>query len=176
MGIINNYISQIIGNKKIKDIKPNFAIKIMNQLEKIPTIGKRNRRKTEYIPNSMLCSCYTLLKSSFNYLVVEQLIESNPFYEQAAPKRCKCKPYKDWNLEFVQHLFESIDDVRLFIFLHTMFSTSLDIKEIGGLSWRDIHISDELIVQNQCYLCSNKLLDCLNKNTVQIMNPQRIIK
>ena len=176
MGVINNYISQVVGSKKIKDIKPNFAIKTMNQLEKTPAIGKRNQIKTEYIPNSMLRSCYMLLKTSFDYLVSEQLIENNPFHEQVAPKYHKNKPYKEWNLEFVQHLFESVDDMRLFIFLHIMFSTGLDIREIGGLSWHDIHISDELIAQDQCYLCSNKILDRLNKNTVQMMNPQRIIK
>ena len=176
MGVLNNYISQVVGNTKIKDIKSDFAIKTMNQLEKTPAIGKRNQRKTEYIPNSMLRACYALLKSSFDYLVAEQLIGSNPFYEQASPKSCKRKPYKDWNLEFVQHLFESVDDVRLFIFLPIMFSTGLDIREIGGLSWHDIHISDELIARDQCYLCSDKILYRLNKNTVQTMNPQKIIK
>ena len=94
MGVLNNYISQVVGNTKIKDIKSDFAIKTMNQLEKTPAIGKRNQRKTEYIPNSMLRACYALLKSSFDYLVGQQLIGSNPFYEQASPKSCKRKPYK----------------------------------------------------------------------------------
>lgn len=176
IGLINNYISKVIGNKKIKDIQSDFGQSIIKKLQKTPALGKRNQERTKFIPNSMIRSCYILLKSSFDYLVSEQLLENNPFHNCNVPLVKKTKSQKEWNIDFVQHLFNNIHDIRLYIFMHIMFSTGLDIKEISGLSWSDIHIDDELIIKDQCYLCSNKILERLNKNTIQKFNTKRIIK
>lgn len=175
-GLINNYISKVIGKKKIKDVTPDFGQKVINKLQKTPALGKRNQQKTEYIPTGMIRSCYVLLKSSFDYLVFQKLIESNPFYDCIVPIKQDKKSKNEWNIGYVEHLFNKIYDIRLFIFMHIMFSTGLDIREIGGLSWDDVFIDDDLIANDQCYLYSDKLLDRLNKNTIQQLDPKRIIK
>lgn len=176
IGLINNYISKVIGNTKIKDIKSDFGQKTIDQLRETSAIGKRNQPKTKYIPDSMLRSCYTFLKSSFDYLVYEELIEVNPFYHCVVIREKKYKETKNWNLTFVNHLFENIDDVRLFIFMHIMFSTGLGIYEINAISWENVHINEELLKTDECYIVSNKSLQRLNKNTIQKIDSKRIIK
>ncbi|WP_279006395.1 hypothetical protein [Thomasclavelia cocleata] len=176
MGIINNYLSMVLKKKKIKDIQPDFGEKIIAELKKTPAIGKRNQPRNKYIPDSMLYNSYNLLKSTFDYLVFEGMIQYNPFHGNEIPSVKSVRQSNDWNLDYVGHLFENIYDVRLFIFMHIMFSTGMNISEVSSLSWNDIHISDELMETDSCYICSNKLLKRLNKNTVAQMNPKRIIK
>lgn len=176
IGIINNYISLALGKKKIKDITPDFGQKILNKLKKTSALGSRNRNKTEYLTPSMLRACYVLLKTSFDYLTSQELIETNPFYDCSVPIIKVEKKSNEWKLDLVEHLFDNIHDIRLFIFMHIMFSTGLGIREVTGLSWDNIHIDDDLLKKDQCYLCSDKILQRLNKNTVQQLNPNRIIK
>mgnify|MGYP002507990843 FL=1 len=176
IGLINNYISKVAGNTKIKDIKSNFGQEIIDKLSKTPALGKRNQPKTEYVPYSMIRSCYTLLKSSFDYLVQEELIASNPFHTCKVPYKRTEKASNEWNLKFIEHFFESIDDVRLFVFMHIMFSTGLGTYEINAISWDDVHINKELLKNDACYIASNKVLQRLNKNTIQKLDSKRIIK
>lgn len=176
VGLINNYISKVMGKTEIKSIKNNFGQKTIDQLKKTPAIGKRHQSKTEFIPDSMIRTCYTLLKSSFDYLVQENLIKANPFYDCIVVREKRNKATKNWNLDFVNHLFESIDDIRLFMFMHIMFSTGLGIYEINALSWDDVHINDELLNNDECFIRSNKVLQRLNKNTIQKIDSKRIIK
>lgn len=175
-GLINNYISKVIGKKKIKEVTLDFGQEVINKLQKTPALGKRNQQKTKYIPTGMLRLCYVLLKSSFDYLVSQELIESNPFYDCIVPIEQDIKSKNEWNIDYVQHLFNRIYDIRLFIFMHIMFSTGLGIREISGLSWDNIFIDDDLIEKDQCYLYSDKILERLNKNTIQQIDPKRIIK
>lgn len=175
MGIINNYLSVVLKKEKIKDIDQDFGKNIITKLKKTPAIGKRHQKKAQYIPDSMLYNCYTLLKSTFEYLVFEDIIYSNPFYDWKVPKDKPKKQSNEWNLKYISHLFENIQDVRLFIFLHIMFSTGLDISEVSALSWEDFHLSDDLIEGDSCYVCSNKILKRMNKNTISQINPNRII-
>lgn len=176
VGLINNYISKVLGNAKIKNINAKFGQKTIDQLKKMPAIGRRNQQKTEYIPNSMIRSCYALLKSSFDYLVQEELIDVNPFYECIVVREKTNKETRNWNPAFVGHLFENIDDVRLFVFMHIMFSTGLGIYEVNAISWDDVHIDEKLLKKDECYIVSNKCLQRLNKNTIQKIDSKRIIK
>ena len=176
ISLINNYISKILGNTKINEISNSFGHETLNQLKTMPAIGKRHQSKTEFIPDSMIRTCYALLKSSFDYLVQENLIKENPFYDCIVVREKRNKATKNWNLDFVNHLFENIDDIRLFMFMHIMFSTGLGIYETNALSWDDVHIEDELLKKNECYIVSNKVLQRLNKNTLNKMDSKRIIK
>lgn len=175
-GLINNYISKVVGKKVIKDITPDFGQEVINKLQKTPALGKRNQQKTKYIPTGMIRYSYALLKSSFDYLVSQELIDSNPFYDCVVPTKQDKKSKNEWNMNYVNHIFNKIYDIRLFIFMHIMFSTGLGIREIGGLSWDNIFIDDDLIEKDQCYLYSDKILERLNKNTIQQIDPKRIIK
>lgn len=176
IGITNNYLSKVLGDTKIKEINQDFGQKTINQLRLTPALGKRNQSKTEFIPYSMLRSCYTLLKSCFDYLVQEGLITSNPFYTCDVPYKKTKKTSNEWNLNFIEHFFDSIDDIRLFMFMHVMFSTGLGIYEVNAIAWEDVHIDETLLENDTCYVTSNKYLQRLNKNTLQRMDSKRIIK
>ncbi len=176
ISLINNYISKALGNTKINEISNSFGQETLNHLKSMPAIGKRHQSKTEFIPDSMIRICYALLKSSFDYLVQENMIKENPFYDCIVVREKRNKATKNGNLDFVNHLFENIDDIRLFMFMHIMFSTGLGIYEVNALSWDDVRVEDELLKKDECYIVSNKVLQRLNKNTLNKMDSKRIIQ
>lgn len=172
IGIVNNYLRKVLGDNTIADINIEFAESLLSELEKLPAIGKRNQKKSEYMPYSMLYSCYTMLKGTFDYLVNEKLIKDNPFHTVTIPK---CKPTNkienNWNLEYVKLMFEYCDDQRLFIALHLLFGCGLNISELFGLCWNDIYFCGK-----NSYIVSDKIAKRYNLNTIQAMDQTRIIK
>lgn len=172
VGIINNYLKRVLGNKKIKEINLKFAEILINDLKHLPAIGKRHQKKDQTIPSSMLCNCHTLLKNVFEYLIEIELIEENPFHTVIVPPLNKDKKNKsDWNMEYVKLMLDSCEDPRLFIALHLLFGCGLDLSELFALNWDDIHLS-----KNANFIVSNKIAKRLNLNTLQDLNKSIIIK
>lgn len=175
VGIIHNYIAKVVDNKKIKDVDRKFADKIFSALEVMPALGKRNQVAEETIPISMLRSCNTILKGSFDYLVANKIIDDNPFMYINIARKPK-KITSDWNLDDVQCLFQHCEDTKLYVFLHTLFSTGFGIYEVLGLTWSDLHIEEYCLYEKKCYIESFNTLRRLNKNTVNQLDENLIIK
>ena len=50
MGVINNYISQVVGSKKIKDIKPNFCYQNNESIRENSCNRKKESNKNGIYP------------------------------------------------------------------------------------------------------------------------------
>lgn len=174
-GIINNYLICVFDKNKIKDIDDEFGFITMEKLSRMPAVGKRHQTGSQYVPISMQKTTLTLLRNAFDYLVFNQLILSNPYHDVTLKNSDAKKKGREWNLPLVECLFMNIEDVLLFVFVHILFSTGLNIFEIIGLSWKDIHIDEELIESDKCYLQSVKVLKRLNKTIVSSLPKEQII-
>lgn len=175
-GVINNYLKKIFSEKRIADIQDDFGAQTMKLLEGISGIGRRHQKAAKNIPFSMQRSILTLLRSAFDYLVAEQLIVYNPFLDVNLKMTAKISHDTEWNLAYVESLFRNIQDIRLFLLVHLLFSTGLDINEITGLTWDNIHIDKDLIESEQCFIKSDKLLKRMNKNTIATFSESQIIQ
>lgn len=175
-GVINNYLKKVFVEKRITDIQDDFGAQTMGALKEMSAIGSRHQKAEKNIPFSMQRSILSLLRSAFDYLVVEKLIVSNPFLEVNLKMTSKISHDTEWNLAYVESLFRNIQDIRLFLLVHLLFSTGLDINEITGLTWDNIHMDKDLIDSDQCFIRSNKLLKRMNKNTIATFSESQIIQ
>ena len=175
VGLINNYLKKILKNKRIEDIDETYVRKFFLDLKKCPAIGKRHQKADVFVPFTMLRQCIYLMKSSFDYLVANSIIDSNHFHSLVCINPNKQKENKEWQLDDVRKIFMSCDDSKLYVFLHLLFSTGLNISEILGLTWDNIYISDTMIKEDKCYICSDKVLKRINLNTLQQIDNSRII-
>lgn len=174
-GVINNYLKKIFAEKRIADIQDDFGVQTMGLLEEMSAIGGRHQKAGKNVPFSMQRSILSLLRNAFNYLVAEKLILSNPFLEVNLKIPTKSHG-PEWNLAYVESLFRNIQDIRLFLLVHLLFSTGLDINEVTGLTWDNIHMDKDLIDSDQCFITSNKLLKRMNKNTLATFSESQIIQ
>lgn len=171
ISVLNNYLKPNLKNKKIKNINLKFAEALMNDLSKTPAIGNKNYKTEKTIPYSMLSNCYSVLKGSFDYLVNVELLEYNPFHSITSPKiKMKKKNTAEWNQELVKQMFECCQNPKLFIALHLLFGCGLELSELFGLSWVDVHYEE-----NSNYIELNKIAKRLNLNTLELMDQSKII-
>lgn len=175
VGVIHNYIAKVVANKKIKDVDKKCADKIFSELEHMPALGKRNQIAYNVIPISMLRSCISIFKGAFDYLVANEVIDRNPFLHINVTRSPK-KTTLGWTLDNVHSMFQNCEDTKLYVFLHIIFSTGLGIYEILGLTWSDVHINENYLYDGNSYIESNNTLRRLNKNTVNQLDQNLIIK
>lgn len=175
VGVIHNYIAKVIANKKIIDVDKRFVDKVFTDLENLPALGKRNQVAENVIPISMLRTCASIFKGAFDYLVANEIIDENPFLHINIARSSK-KITAEWSLDKVHRLFQHCDDAKLYVFLHIIFSTGLGIYEALGLTWSDIHIDGDCLYEEKCYIESKNMLRRLNKNTVNQLDKNLIIK
>lgn len=171
MGIINNYLNPILINMKIKDIDDDFADWIVKKMSKTRAIGKRHQNATLYMPESMQYAAYLFLKKSFDYLISRKLIKKNGFHDCIVNKPSSDKRKNQWNISVLDQVLKHCDRISIFLFVHLIFATGFDIKEVLALSWDDI--SSE---QNDFYIQSNKLIERMNVNSAETVFKDRIIK
>ncbi len=171
LGLINNYLKNIFDDMEIKDIKKGTAKKILNKMKVTPAIGKRNQKAEKYMPLSMQYIAYVFLKRCFDYLVSEKLINHNEFHDFSFDKNVH-KVYKNnWSIETFNKIMDNCNEINLYLFLHIIFSTGLDISEILALSW------DDLLVDNRSiYIYSNKLLKRRSLTTFELINKELIVE
>lgn len=173
MGILNNYLCKVLGDETLNDIDDAYVERLFQSLRRLPAIGKRNQKRSEFIPESMVYSCYTFLKSSFEYLVERGLIAYNPLHNFIVSICKETRHNKtEWNFEYIKQMFECCEDQRLFTALHLIFGCGLEMGELFGLSWEDIHFVND----KTCYINCNKIAKRLNLNTLESLDQSKVIK
>lgn len=176
VGVIHNYIAKAVGNKKIKDFDKELADKIFTNLKAMPALGKRNQIAEKVMPISMLRTCSSIFKSAFDYLVANEIIKENPFLHINIARSPKKTTTVEWTLDNVHCMFQNCEETKLYVFLHIIFSTGLGIYETLGLTWSDVHVDDDCLHNGKSYIESRNTLRRLNKNTVNQLDQNLIIR
>ena len=82
----------------------------------------------------------------------------------------------EWTLDNVHCMFQNCEETKLYVFLHIIFSTGLGIYETLGLTWSDVHVDDDCLHNGKSYIESRNTLRRLNKNTVNQLDQNLIIR
>ena len=168
--IVNNYISKVIGDEKIKDINAKSAKRIISDFRTLPGAPIKNQKANDVICASALKGCLQLLSQSSDYLVENNLIKLN-YFRQYRPKISvpKNKPL-EWNLSYWNSLISNCANEKLFILLHLCFDSGLSLSEVRAITWSNLeHLKEG-------YISSDKVLRRLNKNVVLELDPTTIIE
>ena len=72
-------------------------------------------------------------------------------------------------------VLEACDNKMLKIAFHLVFTATLRIGELLGLTWDEMDISEEAIAGNQAYIIINKQVERVSKDAVEALNSKEII-
>ena len=166
-GVIKNYIVPYVGKMKVKDVSPRWIENYYQTLLKSKKVHQSSKTKEEQlITPYMVKTIHKLLHCAFSQAVRWEMIQSNPFDHVLLPK-CKEKPRDIWELDDLKKALDACEDPILELCINLAFSCSLRLGEVLGLTWKCVHISDDLINNNSAWIYVDKQLQ---RVTVEAFN------
>lgn len=175
VGITANYIDPIIGHMEVQDITPRVADKYIQTLQKTPPAATRSRKTpTNFLSPQMIDKIASLLKCAFKQAVRWEIIGRNPFENAVLPKIENIR--RDiWTAEMIRKALDVCTDSKLYVAMNLAFACSLRIGEILGLTWDNLHISDNDISRDDAFLQVEKELTRATKRALEALDNKDII-
>ena len=174
-GLIANYINPIIGDLQVQEITTRVADKFVQTLQKTKPVIRRNvQPKTEYLTLVNIEKIVKLMSCAFKQAVRWEMIGKNPFENIVIPK-VEYKKRDIWTTENIRKALNSCTDTKLYIAMNLAFACSLRIGEILGLTWDNVHISDDDIARDDAYIYVDKELTRASKRAIEMLGEKDII-
>ena len=177
-GLINNYISPIIGNMKLKDVTARVLEKYYMQLLKTPAVVQHSHqqkaKKTTCVAPPTVRKVHNILRSAFHQAVKWELMEKNPAMYATVPK-AETKKREIWDAPTLFRATELCEDERLKLSINLSFACSLRIGELLGLTWDCVDISPESIAAGKASVFVNKELQRVSKSAMQTLEKKDVI-
>lgn len=168
--LINNYLSKVIHDEKIKDINIHKTKQIIHDLQNLSRPIIKNQKSNESICPSVLAGSLRILMQSCDYLVEQNLLKVNYFSEYRPSVSIKGKNSEEWNLSYWQSLIDNCTCDWMFVLLHLCFDSGLQLSEVRALTLDNLeHLSER-------YITSDKILKRLNKNVIDKLDPNIILQ
>lgn len=173
-GLIANYINPLIGKEQIQNITTLFADKFMKRLQTTPAVSTKHRKaKTEYVAPVTVEKIFKLLKCAFGQAVKWEIIAKNPFEYVDLPK-AKYKKREIWDADMIRKALDNCTDNKLYIAMNLSFACSLRIGEILGLTWDNVHITDDDIAEDNAWIYVDKELERASKRSIEVLDNKDI--
>lgn len=172
--LIANYINPIIGDLKVQDVTPRVADKFVQTLQKTRPVVKRNRQpRTEFLQPQNIEKIVKLVSCAFKQAVRWEMIGKNPFENVIMP-RIEYNHRDIWTTEHIKTALDNCKDSKLYIAMNLAFACSLRIGEILGLTWDNVHISDDEIAADNAYIYIDKELTRASKRAIEMIGEKDI--
>ena len=167
--LIANYINPIIGDMKVQDITPRVVDKYIQTLQKTPAVNTKNHHaKTEFVTNATIDKIIKLLRCAFKQAVRWELVPKNPFDNVILPK-VEHKKRDIWTADMIRTALDQCTDGKLYVAMNLAFACSMRMGEIMGLTWSNVHISDEDIAADNAYVYIDKELARASKRAIEML-------
>lgn len=164
-GLINHYISPLIGKMKLEEITPRVLEKYYKTLMVTPATKRatdsKYTKKIRYVQKPTIKKVHQLLNSAFHQAMKWELMEKNPAVLAEVPTYEAAKR-EIWDANTLMQVNEICDDDLLKLCINLAFACSLRIGELLGLTWDCVDISDESIKNGTAYIFVNKELQRVN--------------
>lgn len=172
--LIANYINPLIGNVPIQKVNTRFVDQFNKVLEKTKPVVNRNRKpKTEYLTEQTRDKIHKLLSCAFKQAVKWEIIQKNPF-EFSMYSRPKYKKRAIWTEEMIRKALDECEDDKLYLAINLSFACSMREGEILGLTWDNVHISDDDIAKNDAYIQIDKELQRASKRSLEKLDKKDV--
>ena len=172
--LIANYINPVIGDLEVQSITPRVVDKYIQTLQKTPAVSTKNRKaKTQYVTNSTIAQINKLLRCAFHQAVRWEMIGKNPFEHTILPK-VEYKKRDIWDANTIRVALDECRDGKLYIAMNLAFACSLRMGECLGLTWDNVHVSDEDIADDNAYIYIDKELTRCSKRAIEMIGEQDI--
>lgn len=174
-GLIRNYINPHIGKMKIQDITPMFIDQFYKTLQKTkPVSTKMRKAKGEYVSIRIVEKIHKLLKCAFKQAVRWELLQRNPF-DLAIVKKPKYQPRAMWDADTIRKALDECRDSKLYIAMNLAFACSMREGEICGLTWDNVHITDDDIGADNAYVLVDKELQRCSQHVIEKLEKKDIL-
>lgn len=178
IGLINNYISPILGSMKLKDVTARVLEKYYMQLLKTPAVVQHSHQQKAKKPTCVapptVRKVHNILRSAFHQAVKWELMEKNPAMYATVPK-AETKKREIWDAPTLFRATELCEDERLKLSINLSFACSLRIGELLGLTWDCVDISPESIAAGKASIFVNKELQRVSKSAMQTLEKKDVI-
>ena len=174
LSLINNYINPLMGDELVQSVTPRFADKFYKELEKTKSVVVNSKQpKSEFVTPRTIEKIHKLLTCAFGQAVRWEILAKNPFGLAKVPKATYQK--RDiWTADMIRKALVNCRDSKLYIAMNLAFACSMRAGEILGLTWDNVHISEDEIAQDDAYVYINKELERASKNAIEALGKKNI--
>jgi integrase len=177
-GLIEHYISPIIGELRLNEINTRVLEKFYQRLQQTPAAKRITDFKysdnVRYVQKGTITKINKLLKSVFTQAMKWDLMEKNPATFAAVPK-VESKKREIWDAATFIKANKLCLDPRLKLSMNLAFACSLRIGEVLGLTWDCVEISEESIENGLASVFINKELQRVPKAAFTALNKKDVI-
>ena len=172
--LINNYINPIIGDMEVQSVTPRAVDAYIQTLQKTRSVSTKTRKATTtYVSNQTIEKIIKLLRCAFKQAVRWEIIGRNPFDNVVLPKT-EYKKRDIWDADMIRTALDNCTDSKLYVAMNLAFACSLRVGEILGLTWDNVHISDEDIAADNAYVYIDKELTRASKRAIETLGERDI--
>ena len=172
--LIANYINPIIGNLEVQSVTPRVVDGYIQTLQKTKSVSTKTRKAvTTYVSNQTIEKIIKLLRCAFKQAVRWEIISRNPFDNVILPKT-EYNKRDIWNADMIRKALDLCTDSKLYVAMNLSFACSLRMGEILGLTWDNVHISDEDIAADNAYVYVDKELSRASKRAIEVLGERDI--
>lgn len=134
---------------------------------------KTRKAVTTYVSDKTIKKIIKLLRCAFKQAVRWEIIARNPFDNVILPKTEYAK--RDiWTADMIRLALDKCTDSKLYVAMNLSFACSLRMGEILGLTWENVHISDEDIAADNAYVYIDKELTRASKRAIETLGEKDI--
>ena len=172
--LIANYINPIIGDMEVQAVTPRVVDSYIQTLQKTPSVSTKTRKATTtYVSDKTIEKIIKLLRCAFKQAVRWEIIGRNPFDNVILPKTEYTK--RDiWDADMIRTALDKCTDSKLYVAMNLSFACSLRMGEILGLTWDNVHVSDEDIADDNAYVYIDKELARASKRAIETLGEKDI--
>lgn len=172
--LIANYINPIIGDMEVQAVTPRAVDGYIQTLQKTKSVSTKTRKAvTTYVSDKTIEKIIKLLRCAFKQAVRWEIIARNPFDNVILPKTEYAK--RDiWTADMIRLALDKCTDSKLYVAMNLSFACSLRMGEILGLTWENVHISDEDIAADNAYVYIDKELTRASKRAIETLGEKDI--
>ena len=138
-----------------------------------PVVRRNIQPKTEFLQPANIEKIVELVSCAFKQAVRWEMIAKNPFENVIMPK-VEYNHRDIWTTEHIKKALDECKDTKLYIAMNLAFACSLRIGEILGLTWDNVHITDEEIAADNAYIYVDKELTRASKRAIEMLGEKEI--
>ncbi len=172
--LIANYITPIIGDMEVQAVTPRVVDSYIQTLQKTKCVSTKTRKATAtYVSDKTIEKIIKLLHCAFRQAVRWELVARNPFDNVILPKTEYTK--RDiWDADMIRTALDKCTDSKLYVAMNLAFACSLRMGEILGLTWKNVHISEEDIEADNAYVYIEQELARASRRAIETLGEKEV--
>ena len=172
--LIANYINPIIGDMEVQAVTPRAVDGYIQTLQKTKSVSTKTRKAvTTYVSDKTIEKIIKLMRCAFKQAIRWEIVSRNPFDNVILPK-IEHKRRNIWTADMIRLALDKCEDHKLYLAMNLSFACSLRIGEILGLTWKNVHISDEDIAADDAYVYIEQELERASKQAIEVLGERNI--